>query len=56
LLTTTAEDFFARFGFRRTDRTQVPPSVRESREFQGACPTSATVMVSGELMAFALAR
>jgi amino-acid N-acetyltransferase len=44
LLTTTAERFFPRFGFEVIDRNEVPPHVRVSREFQGACPTSATVM------------
>ncbi len=44
LLTTTAEGFFPRFGFERIARDDVPESVRESVEFQSACPASATVM------------
>jgi amino-acid N-acetyltransferase len=44
LLTTTAERFFPRFGFEPVSRDQVPSSVRESVEFQSACPASATVM------------
>ena len=44
LLTTTAERFFPRFGFEPIGREQVPPSVRESVEFQSACPASAIVM------------
>ena len=44
LLTTTAERFFPKFGFEPITREQVPPSVRESMEFQSACPASATVM------------
>ncbi len=44
LLTTTAEEFFPRFGFERIERAAVPPKVRTSREFQGACPASAIVM------------
>jgi amino-acid N-acetyltransferase len=44
LLTTTAERFFPRFGFEPIDREQVPPSVRQSVEFQSACPASAIVM------------
>jgi amino-acid N-acetyltransferase len=44
LLTTTAEDFFPRFGFVRITRDDVPEAIRVSREFQGACPASATVM------------
>ena len=44
LMTTTAEDYFPRFGFERSTRAQVPEAVRESREFQGACPDTAVVM------------
>jgi len=44
LLTTTAEDFFPRFGFQRTARADVPMDVQNSREFQGACPASAIAM------------
>lgn len=44
LLTTTAEGFFPRFGFRPIPRDEVPVSVRMSVEFQSACPDSAVVM------------
>jgi amino-acid N-acetyltransferase len=44
LLTTTAENFFPRFGFERITREEVPASVQESVEFRGACPASAIVM------------
>jgi amino-acid N-acetyltransferase len=44
LLTTTAERFFPKFGFEPIDREHVPASVRESVEFQSACPASAIVM------------
>jgi amino-acid N-acetyltransferase len=44
LLTTTAEGFFPRFGFRPVPRDDVPASVRMSVEFQSACPASAVVM------------
>jgi len=44
LLTTTAADFFRRFGFRVINRDDAPAAVQESVEFQGACPASATVM------------
>lgn len=44
LLTTTAERYFPRFGFEVIDRTSVAEAVRESAEFRGACPASATVM------------
>jgi amino-acid N-acetyltransferase len=44
LLTTTAEDYFPRFGFSRTTRAAVPESVKASAEFRGACPDTAVVM------------
>ena len=44
LLTTTAAEFFPRFGFERINREQVPASVRVSVEFQSVCPSSAVVM------------
>jgi amino-acid N-acetyltransferase len=44
LLTTTASDFFARFGFEVVPREAVPAAIRASIEFTSACPASATVM------------
>lgn len=44
LLTTTAERFFARHGFMRIDRADVPASVRASIEFTSACPDTAIAM------------
>jgi amino-acid N-acetyltransferase len=44
LLTTTAEHYFPSFGFVKTTRDAVPQPVRETAEFQGVCPASATVM------------
>jgi len=44
LLTTTAERYFPSFGFREIARNDVPEDVRETAEFRGACPASATVM------------
>jgi amino-acid N-acetyltransferase len=44
LLTTTAEQFFSRFGFERVERAAVPQSVHASIELTSACPSSATVM------------
>jgi amino-acid N-acetyltransferase len=44
LLTTTAEGYFPRLGFERTDRDAVPESVKASVEFRSACPASAVVM------------
>jgi amino-acid N-acetyltransferase len=46
LLTTTAENFFPRFGFRRIARADVPPGVQASAEFQSACPASAAVFAA----------
>jgi amino-acid N-acetyltransferase len=45
LLTTTAEGFFPRFGFRRIARGEVPLTVQASVEFASACPSTAAVMV-----------
>ena len=44
LLTTTADEYFPRFGFTRTTRSAVPDPVKASAEFQGACPDTAVVM------------
>jgi amino-acid N-acetyltransferase len=44
LLTTTAEDYFPRFGFGPVARDEVPDAVRRSVEFSEACPASAAVM------------
>ena len=44
LLTTTAEHFFPKFGFRCITRDDVPPTVQASVEFRSACPSTAIVM------------
>ncbi len=44
LFTTTAADYFTRFGFRVTRRADAPEAVRASIEFREACPETATVM------------
>jgi phosphinothricin acetyltransferase len=44
LLTTTAEPFFARLGFRRIPRDEVPAALLDSAEFNGACPDTAAIM------------
>ena len=44
LLTTTAQQWFVRFGFEDVSRDRVPEPVRESVEFNGACPDTAAVM------------
>ena len=46
LLTETAGDFFARFGFRAIDRSAVDAAVQQSVEFTSACPASAQVLVA----------
>jgi amino-acid N-acetyltransferase len=45
LLTTTAENYFPKFGFEYSSRDAVPPAVKQSAEFRGACPDTAVVMV-----------
>lgn len=44
LLTTTAEDYFRKRGFKPIDRDEVHPQLLSSREFQDACPASAVCM------------
>ncbi|HEX6049300.1 MAG TPA: arsenic resistance N-acetyltransferase ArsN2 [Gemmatimonadaceae bacterium] len=44
LLTTTAERYFPKFGFRSVARDQVPDDIRATTEFTTACPASAVVM------------
>lgn len=44
LLTAGAAQFFERLGFRPIDASKVPAAVRASVEFNGACPSCATVM------------
>ena len=45
LLTTTAETFFERLGYKRTDRKEAPESIRQTSEFDSVCPASAVCMV-----------
>ena len=44
LLTTTAEEYFKKRGFKTIDRDEVHPQLLASREFQDACPSTATCM------------
>jgi amino-acid N-acetyltransferase len=44
LLTTTAANFFLRFGFQPISRAEFPRVAQTSVEFQEACPATATVM------------
>lgn len=44
LLTTTAEHYFGKLGFKTVPRDRVPAGVQQSVEFRSACPASAIVM------------
>lgn len=44
LLTTTAEPWFARIGFRPVPRTELPAALSASAELRGACPDTAVAM------------
>jgi amino-acid N-acetyltransferase len=44
LLTTTAESYFDRKGFIRIDRSTLSGPITDSKEFTGACPSSAVCM------------
>jgi N-acetylglutamate synthase-like GNAT family acetyltransferase len=44
LLTTSAEDYFHKRGFKTIERDEVNPQLLASREFQDACPASAICM------------
>jgi len=44
LLTTTAADFFDRFGFVPVDRASAPAALQASAEFGGACPEGAACL------------
>ena len=44
LLTTTAEEYFKKRGFKPIDRDEVHPQLLSSREFQDACPSTAICM------------
>lgn len=44
LLTVTAPEYFAQYGFKRMKIEDVPPALKASAEFQGACPACAALM------------
>jgi amino-acid N-acetyltransferase len=44
LLTTTAEEFFAKRGYQRIERTLVPQEIGVSAEFKFLCPSNAVCM------------
>ncbi len=45
LLTLDAEAYFGALGFRRIERASAPEAIQGTRQFEGLCPTSATLMV-----------
>jgi L-amino acid N-acyltransferase YncA len=45
LLTTTAERFFERLGYKRTAREIAPEAIRRTREFTDLCPSSSAFMM-----------
>ena len=45
LLTQTADQYFAKKGYKKIERDSVPEPVRASREFIDLCPASAIVMM-----------
>jgi amino-acid N-acetyltransferase len=45
LLTTTAEAYFERRGYRRIDRAQAPAAIQSTREFASLCPASSAFMI-----------
>jgi len=45
LLTTTAETFFERRGYRRVDRTEAPQAIQTTVEFASLCPSSSAFMI-----------
>lgn len=44
LLTTSAADYFPRFGFERVERAAAPPLIRQSRQFSETCGATAVAM------------
>ena len=44
LLTTNAQNFFARHGFHAVERSAASPTIAASSQFMGVCPASAVLM------------
>ncbi|WP_082536454.1 MULTISPECIES: arsenic resistance N-acetyltransferase ArsN2 [unclassified Roseateles] len=44
LLTVTAPEYFAQYGFKRIKNEEAPQALKASAEFQGACPACAALM------------
>jgi len=45
LLTTTAETYFSRKGFRRISRNEVPEEIKNTTEYSTLCPSDSVCMV-----------
>lgn len=45
LLTETAENFFAKYGFIRHHRNKVPQIIKQTNEFKTLCPATAVCMI-----------
>ena len=45
LLTTTAEGYFAKLGFTRVNKDEIPGFVKNTKEYQEFCPSNAVCMV-----------
>ncbi len=45
LLTTLAEGFFSRRGYRRIERSQAPTAIQGTTQFSALCPASAVLMI-----------
>lgn len=44
LLTDSAEAYFARFGFHKVERAEVPSAITQTRQFAALCPASASCL------------
>lgn len=44
LLTTTAKDFFDKLGYETINREDAPDPIKQTKQFTGVCPSSATIM------------
>ena len=44
LLTTTAEDFFTKLGYKTVDREELPIEIKNTTEFTSVCPSTASVL------------
>jgi amino-acid N-acetyltransferase len=44
LLTTTAEGYFLKFGFKSINRSKIPSAIQKTKQFESICPQTAIVM------------